>query len=671
MKTFDRLSADRLSPFVVIFLVAGIAYLPFIKNLGYTYDDWYLMWAAKAYGPEAFFPIFSVDRPLRAWLMYPLYQVFGENPLWYHWSAYLLRVLGGLVFGWTLHEIWPQRPAAAWSMALLFTIYPGFLSQPNPIDYQSHLAALFLAILSLAATVKSWMTTGAARFSWVVAAFLTGWLYLGLMEYYIGFEGIRLFLILILASRNQTGWHQWMVQAVRYWLPFALVPVSFVLWRAFIFVGERKATNPGAQLMSFLIAPWPTLIRWVTGLVEDVWEVLAGAWMTPLSQVFHLLQGGSLFAGIAAGVVAVLMVWWMLSALENGVRVDENPRWTMEAFLLGAGSMIAGLVPVILANREVAFPYFSRYTLIASWGAVIFLTALIYLLPQQITRRMAVGLLVSIAVLTHLGNGVKFSIATAVMNNFWWQVAWRVPHFEQNVTLITLYPQAPLQEDYFIWGPANLIYYPVRLSEKDIQPGIFAALPDEETVSKVLARERQQYDNRRKIITYANYRNILLMIQNQKDDCVRVIDGHLPEVWQKDPEMFLQMAPFSEIDHVLTGPWSPQPPLPVFGPEPEHGWCFYYQKASLARQRGDWNEVLRLGEEARARKVFSTANEIEWLPFIQAYAIAGNTSVLDEIASHFHTRFDTTACRAIAHPQVPPEMLPALEERFCLSVAQE
>ena len=32
--------------------------------------------------------------------------------------------------------------------------------------------------------------------------------------------------------------------------------------------------------------------------------------------------------------------------------------------------------------------------------------------------------------------------------------------------------------------------------------------------------------------------------------------------------------------------------------EPEHGWCFYYQKAAFTRQLEDWDGVLQLGEEA-------------------------------------------------------------------------
>lgn len=194
----------------LIILLAGLAYLPFIKQFGYTFDDWYLMWSAKAYGPQAFFPIFSVDRPLRAYLMLPTYLLFGENPLWYNLSAFALRVAGAFCFWWMLKMLWPQARAAAMGMSLLFVIYPGFLSQPNAIDYQSHIAALALALLSLALTVKA--LTGAnstlKRVILLTASAVLGWLYLGLMEYYIGFELIRALLVGFLALRAETAWPQ-------------------------------------------------------------------------------------------------------------------------------------------------------------------------------------------------------------------------------------------------------------------------------------------------------------------------------------------------------------------------------------------------------------------------------------------------------------------------------
>lgn len=74
----------------------------------------------------------------------------------------------------------------------------------------------------------------------------------------------------------------------------------------------------------------------------------------------------------------------------------------------------------------------------------------------------------------------------------------------------------------------------------------------------------------------------------------------------------------------MTGDALHVPPDIPFGSEPAHDWCYYYQKASLARQIGDWNEVVRLGEEASTLEL-SPVDEIEWMPFLEGYAMQGKT----------------------------------------------
>jgi hypothetical protein len=647
--------------------IAALAYLPLAGRFGYSYDDWYLMWAAKAYGPRAFFAIFSIDRPLRAYLMFPLYLLFGENALWYNLSAYAFRVLGGLAFGWMMQKIWPQTRASAISMALLFVIYPGFLSQPNAIDYQSHIVALTLALLSLALMVNALTETESSlrRNLLLILSVVSGLLYLGLMEYYIGFEVIRLLLIFLLALRSETGWIARVKKTIMNWLPLAVVPFGFVFWRVFIFVGERQATNAGVQLSLFLVSPIRAVSKWMFSLLKDSIDVLVLAWITPLSQLWGSLSGMQILAGLGLCLTAIVFVWYLLPKQSEATTAT----WRREALWLGLGSVAAGLIPVVLSNREVSFPYYSRYTLIASTGAVITLTTLVFSLPNRFWRQAALSVLILLSILTHFANSVKAANETASMNNFWWQVAWRIPQFEQNTTLVAKYPLVSIQEDYFVWGPANLIYYPKNMNEKDLQPGVFAAIPSDETVQKVLARERQQYHKRRYIITYANFRNILLLIQNNESECVRVIDGRLPEISHSDSELFKQMAPFSEIEHILTDFPQPTPPLIVFGPEPEHGWCYYYQKATLARQKGDWAEVRRLGNEASQKGLFHTDQAVEWLPFIQAYAIVGDTTKLDEISSHFRESYllDEVECQGLANPQLSAESLAKLQAIFCRS----
>jgi hypothetical protein len=60
-----------------------------------------------------------------------------------------------------------------------------------------------------------------------------------------------------------------------------------------------------------------------------------------------------------------------------------------------------------------------------------------------------------------------------------------------------------------------------------------------------------------------------------------------------------------------------------FNPEEEHGWCFYFEKAELARQQEDWDAVVALGDRAFALGDYPN-DPAERLPFIDGYARTGN-----------------------------------------------
>jgi hypothetical protein len=81
---------------------------------------------------------------------------------------------------------------------------------------------------------------------------------------------------------------------------------------------------------------------------------------------------------------------------------------------------------------------------------------------------------------------------------------------------------------------------------------------------------------------------------------------------------------------------SPPPDTRIFGPEPERGWCYLYQKAALAQQMADWEEVVRLGDAAQAQgfNPHKSASDTpqEWLPFIEGYAMTGQLDRAVEIS---------------------------------------
>ena len=478
-------------------------------------------------GASVFRDIFSVDRPGRVLVMMPAYWLFGQNPLYYNLSAYFFRLVSAVGFYWLMDMLWPRRRMATASMALLFLIYPGFLSQPNAIDYQSHIVGLAAAMLSIACTVKAVLSERiSGKTVFFSLSIILGWFYLWQMEWYIGFEFLRWASVFMLVLRARDGTSlQKVWQTLRRAYPLIIVPVLFLFWRIALFKPERGATDVSLQLNQIVQSPLTTALRWLTNLLSDSLDVVVLAWGQPLSSLLPWIWSrNQLLFGLGLSSVSVVVALFVLKQLG---RADENEasNWLPEAFWLGTVGVFGGLLPIILVNRYVDFDFYSRYTLVSSAGAVILLVALVFSLQNSFSRKVILASLVFVASLTHFANSQKAVQITDATRDFWWQVYWRVPQIAPRTTLIANYAVGATEEDYFVWGPANLIYFPDGTKEKYVQPGVYAAVLNRDTVTKVLVGDGQEFDNRRTIRTYKNYRNILIMTQPTTNSCVHVIDG--------------------------------------------------------------------------------------------------------------------------------------------------
>ncbi|MCP4139456.1 MAG: hypothetical protein GY755_04050 [Chloroflexi bacterium] len=665
------LKSEKFRSLAFLTILSALVYLPFVNKLGYTHDDWYLMYAAKVKGISIFHTVFSGDRPLRAFVMMPAYWAFGENPLYYNLASYFFRLLGGISFLWALRLVWVKEKLPTFLMALLFLVYPGFLSHPNGVDYLSHQVALAFAPLSIAFTLKAILAKEKwQKFFFYILSVLLGSIYLGLMEYYIGIEALRFMLIFVILWRPTSNSPLRMESLKKVWriiwqsIPFLLASLPFLYWRVFLFESERGATDTTQQLSGFLASPLGFLRLWGINLAEDFLKTLFGAWTIPFSQFY--MKSAKFLAFMLGFFILIDLVYFLYDRFLNKENIQKK-RWQIEALFVGFISLAFSLVPVVMVNRQVSFPHYSRYTLPGSFSAAMLLVTIIFFVRLQYFKEIFFTFLLLVAGMTHIANAQKFAAETASMNNFWWQVSWRVPHFGERTTLMVNYPVVSTEEDYFIWGPANQIYYPEGTSEKVVQPGIYAFILSQEAIDKIMARERQEFSERRGIESYPNARNILVLSQPTQNSCVQIIDGVNPEYSSAEKADIMKIGEFSEVEHILTDAQPHTPPEVLFGPEPAHGWCYIYQKATLARQKGDWDQVAALLTEAR-EKGSVPQDSVEWLPFIQASAMLGDGQHVREFASSLKDEpfILQQACESLRRMELTPEMRLLADDSYCI-----
>jgi len=645
-----KLSRSRWDGIILLVLVNVLVYLPSVLRLGYYRDEWYFLYDGVIGGRGIFWDMFLSDRPARGLFFEALFSLTHFNPLTNQFLTLLWRVLGSLCVFWLAQLIWPTQRRAAWIAAALFGAFPGFLWWVAGIEYQPIVLSASLMVLSFALTVKAFQSQPlTSRIAFTMGAILTGWLYVAFVEYATGMELFRLALIFVLVGQQNptsTFWTRTR-DILRVWWINVIVPAGFLFWRLFIFNNERKATDLGEQVGNLFGDPLHVGADWLLNFVRSVLNVTVAAWVAPFQQNFYgnPLKEMGIAVAVAAGVLILFWVANQASAADGLPTPESN--WRGEMTLLGLVGLGAGILPVVVVNRYIVFDAYSHYSLPASLGGVLLVTVFASWINSERARTVFLSLLLALTTLSQVGLGSKALAEEQKINEFWWQVGWRVPALKAGTMLAVNYPQIEYTEDYeTVSGPANLIYFPAPTNASPVvYPVTAMSLTDNDLLDTYVGRLSMERTIRSHTFVI-DYGNALVISQPAPSACVHVLDARWPDLSAADRSAFLLLAPKSKIENVMADAAPAQVPERIFGVEPAHDWCYYYQKADLARQAGDWQGIADLSQQVASLGLHPN-DQIEWMPFLQAAAVLGDEKQVKQISTRINsvTFYKQQACQ--------------------------
>jgi hypothetical protein len=613
--------AETWISLALITLVSALTHLPFIDQMGYYKNDWYPIWAGRTQTLSTMVSMFSIDRPILGYIYTRAYLLLGDSPLNWQLFAWLFRLAGAIGFFLLLRQIWPKMRLFTASAAILFVVYPGFLEGPAAVTFSNHLIAYALAIYSILFTVVSLRARN--RYAAAGAAGLALLCQLGypiIYEYMIGLEGLRLLLIWHLLPRPQRSMRAKWTAAFLRWLPYLLIAAGFLFWRFFIFKSTRPTTDVSLLLGRYSAAPLETIQKMAAGTLMDIFDAILLGWVVPFYQLVSAAQFRDLALGAGLALLVGALFWayfrWMK---KNEPLAAEDKGFPRDSLGIGLAAVFCAILPVALSNRHILFSnWLDRYTLHTTVGVTLLIAALIFLLTKERGRLWLVLGLLFLSVTTHFTNLAYFRNIWETQRQLWWQLAWRAPRLADGTVLLVNLPAGipSFEEGYEAWMPANIIYNDAPNTVR-----IFAQVLYPTSALQVLAGATEHQFLRNTDLDL-DYKQALIVSQPAATSCLHVLDGGRPELSLAEPPLVSWIAPYSRIQQIVTDNGAPPPPAIIFGEEPPHTWCYYYQKMSLARQRGDWGQVAALGEEARAAGC-APLDLSEWMPLVEGYAYSG------------------------------------------------
>jgi hypothetical protein len=596
----------RLPPALILLGVAILAYGLLIPQLGFYWDDMPMSWIRYELGPEAMTRYFSTNRPVWGLLYQLTTRLIPQVPAYWQTFALLWRWLGAVAVWGIVRELWKDKPRFALSVALLFLLYPGFNQQWGSYLYSHFFIVIFFYFYSIYLSLKHR----------TISALIFSALNLWMMEYFFPLEFARVGFIWTSLRDEYPNPRDRVKPTLKLWTPYLLVFALAVFSRLFIFNNQIYGFGLMSQLKS---APLATLLLLFQSVFKSLWTVTVAAWLQIFAAInpsAHGVRTITLYVIVTLLTFAVAIFFLWKGNEERESKQESFYTIGLGLFLLpfaGAPFWSTGL------SISLAHPA-SRFTLPFMFAVCLIIVGLIYLinLPQ-----VRYGLL---ALLIGLSAGRQFLWSTDYLRdwqaqkNLFWQMTWRAPGLKPN-TLILMNEELSFYADNSISAPLNWIYAPENHSDQ-IDYVLF--YPTNRLDHSLPALKKDipiQYDYIAGRFT-GNTSQVVAFYYDPPA-CLRLLEPDIDSNnrFIRDDSHMREASALSNPEQILASSNAVMPA--IYRPEPTHAWCYYFEKADLARQLGNWKEVAQLGDTAFKLDDHPN-NPVERFVFIEGYAHVGD-----------------------------------------------
>jgi hypothetical protein len=636
IKTEKLLPRLARIPIPLVFLgMACGAYGIFIFQQGFHWDDWGFVWLIQTLGVPGFFDYFSTNRPFLAYVYSVTTALLGTNPLGWHLFSLFWRWCSAVALWWVLRLVWPQRNRAAFLTAAFFLVYTGFNQQAIAITY-SH---FFMAQTMLFASVGLMLLYARAprRLWWVgLLGVLCSGFNLFATEYFFGLEILRPVLLWLGVRSLWPDWKDRLKRSLWIYAPFLSALLAYLYWRSFVL--GFYLYEPG--LVTATERPLLERLAQIPGSIWEQWRVAVwGAWgqmfQVPDFAVYGVRLGLLYMVLLVAGGLGLYL--WMKS---NLAPFASDRKSFVEWLGLGLLAAVLAGVPFLLTELPVrlTFPN-SRFTLPFALGAAFTLVALVEAWPRGDSRMMLASALLALAIGAQFNNGYLWREDWKMQSAYFWQMTWRIPALQQGTIMLTGEVPFSFSSDNSLTFPLNLAYSPENRSNEidHVFYALSARLGNQLTALKPGLPVRQDY----LAGEFNSTTDRVVVVHYAPPGCFRVLhpvyDRDLPQApmnietagrWiAAGVPVLLQSTsralPLSNLNQILTDAQTSASPPAVLGAEPDRKWCYYFEKADLERQQGNWGKVAAMGDEVFAIPYYPD-DYGEYLPFVEAYARTGN-----------------------------------------------
>ena len=606
--------ANRLSFTILFTVLVVLAYGICIPKLSFYGDDWIYIYNYHIAGPEGFTLFTKWDRPFSAWVYILASAVFGENVLCYHLLLLSQRWLAVFLFWKILSLIWGENTCTQTSV-LLFALYPGFLQQPISVQYIMHFASLDLVLFSISALLRS--VHGKHSLLWQSVGILSAAVSIFTCEYFVGLELMRPLFLYFYIVRQQSS--EPFKNTFRKYAPYLIVLAAFLYWRIFIF---SFRTYQAKFIEQFSEAPASAIRTLIKTIFHDFSIVLYKAYRNTLHRSVLLASRNVLMIAVVTFILCALFFFFRKNSRE--IRASGSA----QMMLCAVYGLFAAGIPFWVTYIDVldTFPW-DRSTLSFSPAAAMLIASLLSLVfSPVIVRVLAAGICACSAAML-FQNAQVYIHEAGKMNDYFWQLAQRIPALEKGTILVS--DEIPLNRysDGDLTPVVNWQYapevtgyhIPYKYFDLDLREGTYYSDPS------VIVPVDHTY----RCQMFSSTTGKTLGIFYREGGCLQIIDETMKD-YPGLPESLQHIAKLSDPSLIRFDSESSAVPPKAIGLEKKANFCYDYQGINRSLQLSDLqaandytNDILLNG--------YAPQFAADWAPVLITLFLNGNAAEAENI----------------------------------------
>ena len=634
---FETIRQDRYFPFVLL----GLSLLSFgvlLPAIGLYSDDWHLFWLS--YGSDYVVRFFFHNRPYLGPVYQGIKSIIPSSPLAWQMVLFLFKWLSATLLWLFLKQVFNQHKDLAKWMSLLFVFYPGNLILFQPIVFMIVVLQLVFFFLSLYLNA---LALRPGRWSWLLTllAMVAAALNLVASEYFFFLELLRPFFLWLMIRKENKQPAQALKKTLRAWLPYLGVFLAVLAWRLF-FQTEMTFQTP-VLLAGLRQQPLVAIGGLLSEMGRNFYDLFLHAWgySKLFGSIFHDQPAiiPIYFAFLVVGAAVFFYFYFHdrdLSAQDGSEKKNSDG-----LFIAGIGfvALLLGGLPAWLAGykMEIIFSTENRFVLPFLPGVVLVTIGLIYWVIRQKTMRVVV-----LSLVLAIGVGAQFLTANLYrqewdrLKSYYWQMVWRIPDMQSGIHLITNVPPLQMEGENSVSAGINWIYAK-NADKKQIDYYVYFNPQRIDAELGELVKDKPIQIGHQ-IGDFSGNQLHLLAYYDAPPACLRVLDPTIEDADPEIPAYVKDAARVSEPEMILPAPSEHviNQTVHLFGSEPAHTWCYYFEKADLARQFGQWEQISGLFQQIQGQNL-APADAMEWLPFIEGLAHSNQWSQAVELTTKVAT----------------------------------